>query len=98
MINRLSEISYLTINKVQSKTDDLGTLDDMVISVLSEKMSQLQRIKDHINVALLDPVVTTDPKALMKLQAIMADYTTAISLIEKFAGSLIKTMDTLVKS
>lgn len=97
MISNSVDIPF-SINKIQSKIDDLGTLDNILIHVASNKMSEMQRIKEHIQTALSDPVAVSDPATLITLQALMADYTMKISFLEKMAGSVIKIVDTLVKS
>lgn len=92
------DVSMITINKIDSEADTLGSIDGLVIESMSQRITKMQHLKDSIMVDLINPTVISDPGALTRVQAALADYTLMISLYEKMASSAIKTIDTLVKS
>lgn len=92
------EASAISINKVNSKVESLDELDFMLVDAVSDKITVMQALKENINISLTDPVLVSDPQALAKVQAMMAEYNVTITLFEKMASSGVKAVDTLVKS
>ncbi len=92
------EGAKLELTRIVSEADSLDGVDAMMVEAMSDKISVLQSAKAEIQKSLLDPTLTSDPGALAAVQAMLADYQLNIELYSKIASTLLKNIDTLVKS
>ncbi len=90
--------TQLEFQRIISDTDAVDGVDYMILEAMSDKVSVLQSVKAEIQKSLLDPTLTSDPATLAAVQAMLADYQLNIELYSKIASSLLKNVDTLVKS
>ncbi len=97
-ISAVDERSVLSINKINNDENTVGTIDGVIIGALSNRISDMQKVKDQIISSLNNPILISDPAALQKVQAMIADYQVTIELVSKVAQSAVRTVDTLVKS
>ena len=88
----------LEVQKVSSQLDTVDGLDSLIIETMADKVSVLQSVKAEIKAALTDPTLTSDPAALAAVQAMLADYSLNIELYSKVSNSLLRHIDSLVKS
>ncbi len=90
--------TQLEFQRIISDLDAVDGVDYMILEAMSDKVSVLQTVKAEIQRSLTDPALTSDPAALAAVQAMLADYQLNIELYSKIASSLLKNVDTLVKS
>lgn len=77
---------------------ELDEIDSAIITALSDKVTVMQQVRDSIITSLADPILISDPAALMRVQALMADYSLNIEMASKMAQKIVSTVDSLVKS
>lgn len=87
-----------SINRIESDFDGVDGLDATFIEAMSDKISVMHQLKQEIAAALTNPTLTSDPGALIAVQAMIADYNLNIEYTAKIASTLLKNVDTLVKS
>ncbi len=90
--------SNFSINRIESEFDGVDGVDATFIEAMTDKISVMHQLKQEIAQALTNPVLTSDPGALIAVQAMIADYNLNIEYTAKIASTLLKNVDTLVKS
>ncbi len=90
--------SDFSINRIESDFDGVDGIDAAFIEAMSDKISVMHQLKQEIAKALTNPTLTSDPSALIAVQAMVADYNLNIEFTAKIASTLLKNVDTLVKS
>lgn len=89
----------LSINRISSKgVDGLNDLDEEFIRAMADKMSVLQQAKLDITQMIDRSGSISDPAALIKMQAQLADYSLNVEFVSRFAQRVIGSIDSLVKS
>ncbi len=87
-----------SINRIESEFDGVDGLDATFIEAMSDKISVMHQLKQEIAKALSNPTLASDPNALIQVHAMIADYNLNIEFAAKVASTLLKNVDTLVKS
>lgn len=90
----------ITISPLKTTVENasLDTLDQEFLNAVSEKMAVMQEMKMQISTLTQRANGVTDPATLIKIQALMADYSLNVDLTSKIAQRLLTGIDSLVKS
>ena len=88
----------ITVTRISRKIEGLSDIDESFLEAVSNKMAVMQEMKVEINAMMSTTDNAIDPVTLVKMQALLADYSLNVDLVSKVAQRLIAGVDSLVKS
>lgn len=96
----VDEIKGVTVSPIKStlRGSDLNSLDEEFVQALSDKMSVMHQMKKEMNQLAQNADQISDPATLLKVQAMLADYSLNVDLTSKIAQRILSGIDSLVKS